>query len=361
MSNELVSNNEGVFCMLNCFDNYSIVAGKIIEFYIQNASKVFFPKNDGKNVDTMSYFEKTPYMLYSQYLLAQQTPDPNRSKQYTDYITILSLTAVTLARIFDSRATVFPHQGVTPQAGFATMYAYANAMNKLTVYWTDDLRNLWGTSDDPLMIGMAPLPYRYLWGSSVKTDQPDLMNHQPKGMNGNIFPNIGSDKDLCPPADEEALHTKWNTFWEAFAVGKATVTQNTSAMSKRMKNLIILGRKIIQYVEKDKVKQHGNKYGNGGWIPGPGPTFNPSLFFDMEWIINSNTNLLYKEEIKFIEENNKPNKQQSLSSNALRMTKGKPNAHLPLDNKKQLLVDSMLKGFQMMNQLEEKYEYFNYF
>ena len=67
MSNELISKNEGVFCMLNCFDNYSIVASKIIEFYIQNAAKVFLT-ND-VNVNTMSYFEKTPYMLYSLYLL----------------------------------------------------------------------------------------------------------------------------------------------------------------------------------------------------------------------------------------------------------------------------------------------------
>ena len=340
MTTQLVTKNEGIFCMLNCFDNYSIVAGKIIEFYIQNASNAFF----NTTVKTMSYYENTPYVLYSMYLLALQTPDPTRSKQYTDYITILSLTAVTMARIFDSRAVVYPHQGVTPQAGFATMYAYANMMNKITVYWTDDLRNLWGTSDDPLMIGMAPLPYRYLWSATPKQGQPSDMNPQYKGMNASISPNIGSDQDLCPPANIQDLEKKWNTFWGAFSAGENVTKQNSSAINKRMENLIILGRLIIQYVEIDKIKKYQYQYGNGGWIPGPGPTFNPTLFFDMENIIKSNSKLLYTEEQAFITTNITASRQ-----NAHMPTMGEPNAHMPfLNDKKQLLSNSMVKGMQMM-------------
>ena len=372
MSNELISKNEGVFCMLNCFDNYSIVASKIIEFYIQNAAKVFLT-ND-VNVDTMSYFEKTPYMLYSLYLLAQQTPDSSKSKQYTDYITILSLTAVTLARIFDSRITVFPHQGVTQHPGFATMYAYANMMNKNTVYWTDDLRNLWGTSDDPLMIGMAPLPYKYLWNATPKPGQPIDMNPQNKGLNSDIHPNIGSDKNLCPPANEKDLNKKWNTFWKLFKSGEYTQQQNTSGINKRMKNLIIIGRNIIQYVEIDKVKISGATFGNGNWVPGPGPNFNPTLFFDIQSVIlnPSNIKLLYKEEQDFIKVNNTPiNSLQQHSPSQTNTNKmysprmslgGVPNAHINnIGDKKQLLADAMMKGFQMMNQTEENYKYFDYF
>jgi hypothetical protein len=353
MSESLQSKNNGVFCMLNCFDNYSIVAGKVIEFYIQNASKYFF--NDTP-VQTMSYFEHTPYMLYSLNLLAQQSPDNNRSKQYTDYITILGLTSVTLARIFDSRAVVYPHQGVTPQAGFSTMYAYANVMNKLTVYWTDDLRNLWGTSDDPLMIGMAPLPYKYLWSASTRAGQDISMNQQSKGMNSSIQPNIGSESDLCPRVNEEEFSKKWNTFFQAFSMAQKTTDQNSPGMSTRMTNLVILGRKIIDYVENGKIisPNYQKNWGSGGW----NPAFNFTLFFDMEYIITDldNSNLLYSEEQLFINQN----KSKISTNTQQQIPRNHPDALSSL-KKKNLLSASMMKGFQLMNQPEDKYEYFSYF
>jgi hypothetical protein len=353
MTESLQSKNNGVFCMLNCFDNYSIVAGKVIEFYIQNASKYFFKDA----VQTMSYFEHTPYMFYSLNLLAQQSPDNNRSKQYTDYITILGLTSVTLARIFDSRAVVYPHQGVTPQAGFSTMYAYANVMNKLTVYWTDDLRNLWGTSDDPLMIGMAPLPYKYLWTASTRAGQDISMNQQSKGMNANIQPNIGSESDLCPRVNEEEFSTKWNTFFQAFSMAQKTTDQNSPGMNKRMTNLVILGRLIIDYVENGKInlpsyEVNKSLWGTGGW----NPALNFTLFFDMEYIITDHINLLYSEEQLFI----KANKDKIITNTQHKTPPIQPDALSSL-KKKNLLSTSMMKGFQLMNQPENKYEYFSYF
>jgi hypothetical protein len=366
--NGLISKNDGVFCMLNCFDNYSIVAAQVIEFYIQNAAKASLGE-----IRTMSYFRDTPYMFYATWLLAQQNPDYkfNRSKQYTDYITILSLTAVTLARIFDSRAVVYPHQGVTPQAGFSTMYAYANMMNKLTVYWTDDLRNLWGTSEDPLMIGMAPLPYRYLWNAATNPAQKvkqDLnipttqeqqknqdLNPQYKGLNGFIRPNIGSDTNLCPSANTQEFIDKWNTFFDAFRIGKNTSDQNTGGMSNRMMNLITIGRNIIKYVEVDKQVKFNNEYGPGGWT-----SLNLTLFYDMEYIIMNSKNLLYDEEQKFIDANPSNPSISSTIPLMTKMTMGEPKPHLQFVNKKQLLADSMMKGFQMMNQTEEHYEYFDY-
>ena len=153
-----MTNIKSVFCLLNCFDNYSVVAGKIIEFYIKNAAD----RLAGISVSTKTFFEDTPYVFYQLNMPSQATvllpPGFNRTKQFTDYITMLALTAVTLAQINDCDATVWGMQGVVPSPGFATMYALANELNKITVYWTDDLRNLWGSSDNPLMIGMAPLP-----------------------------------------------------------------------------------------------------------------------------------------------------------------------------------------------------------
>jgi hypothetical protein len=297
MQNLPPSKNTGIFCLLNCFDNYAIVASKLIEFYIQNAAKAI----QGRDVQTMSFFEKTPYVLYQLYMLPSAKPlgTEKFSKQYTDFITILGLTAVTLARIYDSEAVVFAHQGVVPYPGFATMYAAANTMNKITAYWTDDLRNLWGTSDDPLMIGMAPMPYKYLWTASMKPDQTPAFNVQPKGLNGPLSsPNIGSDTNRCPVMDEDKFKGKWNSFLALLRDGQSVQRQNTSAINKRMSNLINIGMKIITYVENTKDAKYGR-----GWVPGASPQFNSTLFSDMNLVIGQNKSLLYNEEAAFIDAN----------------------------------------------------------
>lgn len=361
--------NKGIFCMLNCFDNYSIVAGKVIEFYIQNAAVAL----RHSPVKTMSYFEATPYLFYSMFLgPGTEVPGASQqgfSKQFTDYITILCLSAVTLARIYDANAVVYPHQGVTQNAGFATMYAYANMMNKVTAFWTDDLRNLWGTSEDPLLIGMAPLPYRYLWSSASKPGQSPEFNHQSKGMNGPITPNIGSSTNLCPKADAANIEKKFNTFYELLESGDSIQRQNNGGMSLRMKNMIKLGRALIQYVEVGKVRKYGTKFGAGGWTPGPAPNFNPTLFFDMQSIVGENLGLLYTQEQAFYASNT-----QKASSNILSMavqapsprprssvvvqnSMGIPNLKGVMENQADL-SQAMLKGLQAMTRNEETYEYF---
>lgn len=268
-----------IFCLLDCFDNYSIVASKIIEFYIQNAGK---DKTGQGAYTTTTFFETTPYMYYS-----VNIEDIN---QYNQYITMLALTAVTLYRISDADATVFAHQGVVPNPGFATMYAEANNMNKVTAYWTDDLRNLWGHSDNPLMIGMTPLPYKYLWNTSP-SDASKSANLQPyhKGMNGeNIELNIGVDKDLCDPTEN------WNTFKELLANGKANLSDNTTPSSVRVTNLVNIGKQLVDYIETNK----NPKYGQGWDI-----SKNYTLLWDMMLIIQNNSNLLNKGEQAFIEAN----------------------------------------------------------
>lgn len=278
-----------VFCLLNCFDNYSIVAGKLIEFYIQNAGKA-----NGALLQTKTFFENTPYVFYSMYMSSGASPvGEARSKQFTDYITILCLTAVTAAHISNSDATVFAMQGVVPNPGFATMYAVANQLNKVTAYWTDDLRNLWGTSDNPLMIGMAPLPYKYLWSADVKADQDSSFDPQPKGLNGpGVVPTLGSSEDKCPKMSEKQVKDKWNTFISLLKTGKDVEAQNYGGVSQRTRNLIKLGNALIQYILYDKI-------GTKGWIP----TVNTYLYWDMEYVIGQNLNLLYKEEQAFFAAN----------------------------------------------------------
>lgn len=76
----------------------------------------------------------------------------------------------------------------------------------------------------------------------------------------------------------------------------------------------------------------------------------------MEYIITNlaNLDLLYYEEQSFIN----ANKSQNITPQ--RMSKNQPHAFSSI-KKKNLLSASMMKGFQLMNQPEDNYEYFSYF
>jgi hypothetical protein len=297
-----------VFCLLNCFQNYDICAGKIIEFYIQNAIAAIEPN---MKVITNTYFETTPYLLYSIYGVSNgYVPGADFSKQYQDFITILGLTAVTLARIDSSDATVWANQGVVSLPGFATMFAMANEMNKTTVLWTDDLRNLWGTTNDPLMIGMTPTPYKYLWTSESEPGIPSEFKTQTKGLNGSIVvPNLGSEKNLCPQVSLPKFMNNWNTFVGALKVSEDAKAGNKAAtLSTYTQGLIKIGHAIIEYVQTTKqttkaipsdARTLGEMYGIG-WVP----SVNVTLWFDINAVIMANATNLNTSQQAFITANN---------------------------------------------------------
>ena len=312
-----------IFCLLDCFDNYSIVASKIIEFYIQNAGKDKDKGQDGYK--TTVFFDTTPYMYY-----AANIEDVS---QYNQYITMLALTAVTLYRISDADATVFAHQGVVPNPGFATMYAEANNMNKVTAYWTDDLRNLWGHSDNPLMIGMTPLPFKYLWNTTPSEASIEA-HSQPyhKGMNGEkIELNIGVDKDLCDPTEN------WNTFKELLANGKDNLNDNTP-YSVRVTNLVNIGKQLVEYIETNKNTQYGR-----GWDISK----NYTLLWDMMLIIQNNSNLLNKGEQVFIKAN-KVNLDQPTTSSQLSQTSMKVPTYNRHKKNNTAILQAMSNGMAKM-------------
>ena len=63
------------------------------------------------------------------------------------------------------------------------------------------------------------------------------MNPQNKGLNSDIHPNIGSDKNLCPPANEKDLNKKWNsafgTQWNAIRIKmKSKMKMNRTFFSR---------------------------------------------------------------------------------------------------------------------------------
>jgi hypothetical protein len=311
-----------VFCLLNCFNNYDICASKIIEFYITNGVKALNPlatlSPQGSLVGLKTFFDSTPYMGFQMTVgvfgngaipTAQgyiPMASGNRSVQLTNFIWILALTAVTLARIANSNLVVFANQGVVAYPGFATMFAIANQLNKKTVLWTDDLRNQWGTTNDPLVIGMTPLPYKYLWSASedpnqndglAGTDNPYKFSTQPKGANGYGFvPQLGKAANYCPTVDQKKFENNWNTFVdiirraenEVYDDPKVGGSQNAGTLNKRVeggKNAVSPGLGV-------------------GWVPSTtATTGNTTLYWDLEYMIVSNSDLLYNSEQEFLKIN----------------------------------------------------------
>ena len=282
-----------IFCLLNCFNNYEIVSETIIKMYIKNAINSLSSNTTTK---VMSLTDSTPYFLYSLYLLpGNKVQNLNASKQYQDYITILGLASVVLARIVSSDITVYARQDMTDLPGFSTMLAIANQLNKKVVMWTDDLRNLWGTSDDPLVIGMSPLPYKYLWSADTKNGQDSKYDSQPKLLNGNVVPALASSDNLCPTISTCTLEKCWNTFITLINEADVIQTENKAGtLNLRCSNLSKIGQDIISYVENTKDQKYGR-----GW----NPAINYTLWWDIQYVVLENLGLLYSTEKEFISAN----------------------------------------------------------
>ena len=287
-----------VFCLLNCFDNYQICASKIIEFYIQNAGLAF--KNQQK-LQTLTFYWDTPYYIYQTYIPSSATV-PGINKQYSDFILILALTSVTCARINECDATVFGMQGVVPSPGFSAMYSIAVQLNKLSVYWTDDLRNQWGTSDDPLLIGMNPNIQKYIWSDRNTEAASSPWGVYWKGFQPGLIPTLGLPADnpaaaKCPKVDITGLNKNWNTFiqmlQDAVAVRDANGGASGGAASTRIRNMIELGEAIITAATANAVA------GSSPWDISK----NPGLWWTMSDVVQDHINLLLPEEQGFVAAN----------------------------------------------------------
>jgi len=301
-----------VYCLLNCFNNYDICASKLIQYYIQNAVAALAPNAVPPPIQV--YFETGPYLLYVS-LLQAKVGGLNSSKQYQDFVTILGLTAVTLARVAAASTVIFANQGVVTLPGFATMYAMANQLGKTCVMWTDDLRNLWGSSNDPLVIGMTATPYRYLWTAAQNPNQDNHLDVQKKGLNGeNIVLNLGVAASTCPTlpvANRTDFENNWNTFVTGILIANEANLGNTAAtLSRWTQGLIMLGQNIITYVEVTKPATVGPR----GWVP----SANPGLWWDINFIISQNLALL------------NPKQQQFFSANVQLTPSATPNNNIPI-------------------------------
>ena len=342
----------------------------------------------GLELKTKTFFNETPYTLYQYYIppLMWIPVTAIRSRQLTDYVLIFSLTCVTLAQIDKADATIFAMQGAVPSPGFATMYTLANQLNKITAYWTDDLRNLWGTSDDPLMIGMAPLPYKYLWlsgksplckpGEDPMTHycQSPEMNVQPKSLNGQALiptlaqpllnadgtPNLNAAH--CPIANKDNVSQAWNTFVSLLKQGEDIQSQNNKGTAtQRTKNMIKMGHAMIDYITI--TKKHDPNLRTTGWnwawstdksVP-PSGTNNTTLYWDLEKIISQNLDLLYEQERDFFNENTHSdhNRLVTLDRTALPNLHGSAGSHPNLIKSNTSTAAAMVKGMRAMMEVTD--------
>ena len=310
-----------VFLLANCFNNYDIVAGKVIQFYIENAVKSM----GEKNTSIKTFFEDTPFGLYS----TQMNPGPSvygelSSKQFQMFIIILSLTAVCLARINNAYCTVYINNGVVDVAGFSSLFAIANTLNKPTVFWNDDMRSTWGVSTDPLVLGTVPNFYRNLYNASSLNNStaPYIKNMN----NSLVLPSMGTDF-TCPTGNIFI-----NMIKDSLKNVNSTEVQNLG--NTYIANLIKLGDKIIKYVEVDKKIQFPTL--PIGWNIG----FNPGLYYDLRYIIslevNSETSLICQVQKDYFK-NNFIQAKTTINNLSMKM----PKSNIILGNKDKILNNMM--------------------
>jgi hypothetical protein len=288
--------SQTIFCLLNCFNNYEMVSEALIKMYISNAISQLKP---GTPFTIQSLTDSTPYLLYATYLNLPAL-FPGLSKQYQDYITIMGLASVVIARVYNCAMAVYARQDMIDLPGFSTMLTIANTLNKPVAMWTDDLRNLWGTSDDPLVIGMSPLPYRYLWTAGTKAGQTHELSTQPHGLDGYLTPALAQTDDICPKASICDLEQCWNTFVMLFTQASTIQAENKAGtLSQRQMNMVTLGNAIITYVETGKDAKWGR-----GWALSTDPTKgNTTLWADLQFVIKGHLSLLYTSEQTFVQKN----------------------------------------------------------
>lgn len=270
------------FLLAPCFNNYEIVASKVVEFYIQNS----------KTVDEVkTFFADTPFALYSMHMnpgnnilpCTTNTISNCIDKQTEMFIIILGLFTVCLARI-DESVTININNGVVDIAGMGTLFGIANTLGKPTVIWNDDMRSTWGVSTDPLVLATNPTFYKNLYGVGMPQNE-SVFN---KNMNDSSTPPVMGTNVSCP---------KGNIF--STMIPAALTNQNNSqdnnygppdTSSTYIGKLTQLGKKIINFVENSK----GN---NLGW----NLINNPGLFYDLYFIISENTDLLSDVQRKFVQ------------------------------------------------------------
>lgn len=274
-----MSKQSEIFVLSPCFNNYEIVSGKVMEMYVKNSKY-------GQDSKITSYFADTPYLLYSTQMNPSEVigGSPN-SKQEQMFIILLGLISVCVYRISNALCTVSINNGVVDVAGFGSLMAIANTLNKPTVLWNDDMRSSWGVSTDPLTLATRPMFYKNLYGA-IPVQSANTAPYAKNMNNSNTPPIMGTDVK-CPSS---------GNIFDVMIDDALTSVSGDVNSSGYIESLITLGSVIVNYVEI------GKKNEAKGW----NINLNPGLYYDLFWVINSNTHILTPIQKNFVENMNNP-------------------------------------------------------
>ena len=268
--------SSSIFLLHPCLNNYEIVAGKVIETYLRNSNYV---KENKSTIKT--FFDNTPFMIYSTQMNPGSSVYGSKStKQVQLFIIIISLLAVSMARISSADFVVNVDNGVVDIAGFSSLTTAASMLNKPIVLWNDDMRSSWGVTNDPMTVGSVPNFFRNLYG--VPTSQTQYRPWIKNLSNSDNPPRMGKNVP-CPSGNIfDAMITE--------AINSTTKGDQVDLKKSYFSTLITLGNKLINYVEKNKLGEQK------GWDLSK----NPGLFYDLYYVIYLNINILTPIQQNFI-------------------------------------------------------------
>lgn len=276
-----------IFCMTNCWTNYDVVASAIVQKWIKQGLET----NGIKDYEIKSFYRDTPYLAYyavgsglgSFSAAFQCYAKSGVSQQFAVYIWIISIAAVILAHIQWADIVFIENNSVITLSMVAAIESLATSLGKQIVYWRDDARNQWGTTNDPVTIGILPSAYKYLWMAAENQAQDPKFSIQQDNNNPvGIQAVQGSNNNICAHfmSTGNVLSDKWTTIASAIALSKLNTppTKTQNFPGTRMQALAEIGKNIINFTDVVKpANPYYKKTFGTGWIPAPPPTYNPSI------------------------------------------------------------------------------------
>lgn len=285
-----------VFCMTNCWTNYDVVASAIVEKWVKKG----LATNGINDYEIKSFYRNTPYLGYFAVgsglaafsaafdcFPARKDLDPpisgsGVSQQFAVYIWVISIAAVVLAHCMWADLIFIENDSVVTLPMVAAIEAIAASLGKQIVYWRDDNRMQWGTTNDPVTVGMLPSAYKFMWNASSNQAQnkdfnAQQSNNNPVGVRG----IMGSEDNKCVHflSSGDVFSDKWTTIARAIHSAKVnTPASPYAALGTRMAALAEIGKNIIQFTEVTKpANSYYKKNFGSGWIPSPPPASDPKI------------------------------------------------------------------------------------
>ena len=297
-----------VFQIANCYENYSIIANRIIKMWVKKALVTAGVNLSG---DVLTYYDSTPIQgwgsvgIIGPYNSAggmiYGTTGGQYSSQYKNFIWMVSLAAVCIARIKEADMVIVVANGVTLIPSHCVLATVAQVLNKEVVFWNDDLRITWGCSNDLVTMGMTVTPYKYIWtGGAVvgglnkgQADDSEFNVQKRMSLPGTMPTPHQGNLIQCKDEDINKKSSGWTEISAAISQIIGATEGTTGALSSRLENLAKLGAIIIKYVEKSKTS-------GSGWKPGVKLPDNVTLWYDLAIPILENPSLLSTKEQEFM-------------------------------------------------------------